>query len=63
MNLAIHHTDAIAASSNVLYMLNYVESDQNEADPIFHGELGPPADQITNYVQLPEELQPFLEHV
>jgi hypothetical protein len=63
VNLAICCTDAIAASSNVLYMLDYIESDQNEADPISHGEFGPHTDQITNYVQLPKELQPFLEHV
>ena len=63
MNLVIRRTDAIAASSNVLYMLHYAESDQNKADPISRGELGSRADQITEYVQLPEELQPFLEHV
>lgn len=63
VNLAIRRTEAIAASSNLLYMLHYVESDQNEADPISRGELGTRADQISDYVQLPEELQPFLEHV
>ena len=44
-------------------MLEYVESKQNKADPISRGELGPLAKQITDYIQLPEELTPFLRHV
>jgi len=40
VNLAIRHTDAIGASSNVLYKLKYVKSAMNRADPISHGELG-----------------------
>ena len=63
VNLAIRRTEVIGTSSNVLYMLEYVESKQNKADPISRGELGPLAKQITDYIQLPEELTPFLRHV
>jgi len=63
VNLAVRCMDAIAASSNMLYKLKYVESSQNKADPISRGELGPRADQVTDYVMLPEELNPFLAHV
>jgi hypothetical protein len=57
VNLAIRRTEVIGTSSNVLYLLEYVKSKQNKADPISCGELGPLAKQITNYIQLPEELQ------
>ena len=63
VNLAIRRTEVIGTSSNVLYMLEYVESKWNKADPISRGELGPSAKQITDYIQLPEELAPFLRHV
>jgi len=63
VNLSIRRTDTIAASSNMVYLLKYVESDHNKADPISRGELGPRKDQITDYVELPEELTPFLDHV
>ena len=63
VNLAVRRTDAIASSSNMLYILEYIESDCNVADPISCGELGPRSDQISDYVLLPEELCPFLEHV
>ena len=63
VNLTIRRTEIIGTSSNVLYMLEYVASKQNKADPISRGELGPLAKQITDYIQLPEELAPFLCHV
>jgi hypothetical protein len=63
VNLAVRRTEIIGTSSNVLYVLKYVESKLNKADPISRGELGPFAKQITNYIQLPEELAPYLRHV
>lgn len=63
VNLAVRRTEIIGTSSNVLYVLEYVESKLNKADPISRGELGPLAKQITNYIQLPEELAPYLRHV
>ena len=63
INLAVRRTEVIGTSSNLLYVLEYTESKLNKADPISRGELGPFSKQITNYVQLPEELAPFLHHV
>ena len=53
VNLAIRRTDVIASSSNMLYILKYVKSEYNKADPISSGELGPRTNQITGYIQLP----------
>jgi len=63
INLAVRRTEVIGTSSNLLYVLEYTESKLNKADPISRGELGPFSKQITDYVQLPEELAPFLHHV
>jgi hypothetical protein len=63
INLAVRHTEVIGTSSNLLYVLEYTESKLNKADPISRGELGPFSKQITDYVQLPKELAPFLRHV
>jgi hypothetical protein len=41
VNLAVRRTEIIGTSSNVLYVLKYVESKLNTADPISRGELGP----------------------
>jgi hypothetical protein len=63
VNLAVRRTEIIGTSSNVLYILEYVQSKLNKADPISRGELGPRAKQITDYIQLPEELALYLRHV
>jgi hypothetical protein len=63
VNLAIRRTEIIGTSSNILYILEYVQSKLNKADPISRGELGPLAKQITDYIQLPEELALYLRHV
>jgi hypothetical protein len=63
INLAIRRTEVIGTSSNLLYILQYTESKLNKADPISRGELGPLSKQITDYIQLPEELATFLRHV
>ena len=63
VNLAVRRTEVIGTSLNLLYMLEYTKSKLNRADPISRGELGPLLKQITDYIQLPEELAPFLRHV
>jgi hypothetical protein len=63
INLVVRRTEVIGTSSNLLYILEYTESKLNKADPISRGELGPFSKQITDYIQLPEELAPFLRHV
>ena len=63
VNLAIRQTEVIGSSSNVLYVLEYVESKLNKVDPISRGELGPLNKQITDYIQLPKELALYLHHV
>ncbi|KIM76039.1 hypothetical protein PILCRDRAFT_78191, partial [Piloderma croceum F 1598] len=63
VNLAVRQTEIIRTSSNVLYVLKYVQSKLNKVDPIPCGELRPLAKQITDYMQLPEELAQYLHHV
>jgi hypothetical protein len=63
VNLAVRRTEVIGTSLNLSYMLEYTKSKLNRADPISRGELGPLLKQITDYIQLPEELAPFLRHV
>jgi hypothetical protein len=63
VNLAVRRTEIIGTSSNLLYVLEYTESKRNKADHISRGELGPLSKQISDYIQLPEELSPFLRHV
>jgi len=63
VNLAVRRTDIIASSSNMVYILEYVDSSHNKADPFSRGEMGLFEKKITEYISLPEELCPFLEHV
>jgi len=63
VNHAIRRVEAIGLATNVSYVLSYVESKLNKADPISRGILGPRAKQLPFYIQLPVELSPFLVHV
>jgi hypothetical protein len=63
VNLAVRRTDIIASSSNMVYILEYVESSRNKADSFSRGELGPFEQKISDYISLPEELRSFLDHV
>ncbi len=63
VNQAIRRVEVIGHSTNVLYVLTYVESALNKADPISRGELGSPETQFPHRIHLPPELVPYLLHV
>ena len=63
VNLSIRRTSCVLSANNLSLALEYIESEENPADPISRGITGSPADRLFSTFALPEELNPFLTHV
>ncbi|KAJ3497203.1 hypothetical protein NMY22_g19725 [Coprinellus aureogranulatus] len=63
VNYSIRRFMNILDSLHLFLEVEYVRSEENPADPISRGDLGPQELQIRPSVMLPEELLPYLSHV
>jgi len=63
VNYSIRRFACILDSLHISLDVQYVRSEENPADPISRGDLGPRARRLSPPVTLPEELLPFLSHV
>jgi len=63
VNLSIHCSASVLTACNLSLCLNYIESEENPADPILCGIMGPATEHLFSTFTLPEELKPYLLHV
>jgi hypothetical protein len=63
VNLSIRRSASVLAACNLSLCLNYIESEENPADPISRGIMGPATDRLFSTFALPKELKPYLLHV
>jgi len=56
INLSIRRTYSVLCPSLITLIFSYIPSDQNPADPLSRGVLGPPQDKLNCPFTLPEEL-------
>ena len=56
INLAIRRTYSVLCSRLITPAFSYVPTNQNPADPLSRGVLGPPQDKLNCFFTLPEEL-------
>ena len=56
INLAIRRTYSVLCPNLITLSFSYIPSDQNPADPLSRGVLGPPQDKLNCLLTLPEEL-------
>lgn len=61
VNASIRRAAVIAMSLNIRFVVNYVSTDANVADPVSRGKSDPSAARLP-LIALPEELLPFLDH-
>src|ERR1700722_18246187 len=62
VNHAVRRVEVIGMATNVSYVLMYVESALNKADPFSRGKLGPPEKQFPYSIILPPELTTYISH-
>ena len=60
INLSIRHSYVVLASQFITPELVYITSENNPADPISRGELGPTDSRIAVSISLPDELRSIL---
>jgi len=63
INLAIRRTYSVLCPSLITLSFSYIPSDQNPADPLSRGVLGPPQDKLDCFFTLPEELDDIFINV
>ncbi|RXW13691.1 hypothetical protein EST38_g12166 [Candolleomyces aberdarensis] len=54
---------SILDSLHILLEVEYIRSEDNPADPISRGDVGPKDRQLSPTIKLPDELRNFLSHV
>ena len=57
INLSIRRAYIVLASQFITPELTYIASENNPADPILRGELGPTASRISTSFSLPDEIR------
>ena len=59
INLSIQRTYSVLCPNFITFDFKYIPSEENPADPLSRGELGPPQDRMNLFFQLPPELEPI----
>jgi hypothetical protein len=63
INLSIRRAELLAHEHAIALSFNFVDSEDNLADPISRGILGPVEQHLASSFPLPVDLRPFLRHV